>query len=74
MIYPTKYGINVSVEIIREADTDTAFVKVHAPLYIRKEWVMTFCYKSSIFSDCKILMDSSFQNEMIRSYGDRYER
>lgn len=40
MIYPTKYGLDVSVEILRDTETDTAQVKIYAPMYVNKEHVL----------------------------------
>ena len=70
MKYPIKYGYKVSVEIIRDLETDSAYVKVYAPMYMKKEWTFTFCYTSSHFSDYKILNDYNFITEMIKHYRD----
>lgn len=66
--YKTKYGLDVSVEIIRDNISDTAQVKVFAPLYVNKEWVMLHSYKSSQFTDNKILNDSDFHSVLSKHY------
>lgn len=68
MQYPTKYGVNVSVEIVRDIQNDIATVHVYAPLYIRKHWIMSHSYKSSEFSDYAILNDSDFISIMSKHY------
>jgi len=67
-VYKTEYGLNVSVEIIRDAETDNARVKVIAPMYMNKEWFMGHSYKASEFSDYEILRDHSFTTTMIEHY------
>jgi hypothetical protein len=64
----TSYGLDVSIEIERDIATDTASVIVHAPMYLKKRWVMPHCYKSSKFSDLKIINDSDFKTVMIKHY------
>ena len=64
----TEYGYKVSVEIVRDIETDTAYVKVIAPMYIVKEWTFTHSYKSSDFSDYEILKDRDFQKVMLNHY------
>jgi hypothetical protein len=68
MLHPTKYGINVSVEIVRDSETDTAHVHVHAPMYINKYWVLNHSYQSSAFTDSQILKDSDFVSVMYKHY------
>jgi len=68
MQHKTKFGLNVSVEIIRNNETDTAYVHVHAPMYMDKHWVMNHSYKSSAFSDHKILNDWDFVTVMSKHY------
>lgn len=62
--YKTNFGMDVSVQIIREENVK---VKVIAPLYMRKEWVMDHCY-STDFSDHQIMRDSDFLRVMSRAY------
>lgn len=66
---PVNYGYNVSVEIIRDILTDTATIKVHAPFYAVKSWILPTSYKSSDFLDLEILRDSSFCEIMRQHYG-----
>jgi hypothetical protein len=68
MIYETNYGYKVSVEILRDVETDTAHIKVYAPMYIKKEWIMSHCYASSMYSDFQILADRTFQSVMLQHY------
>ena len=63
---PVPYGLNVSVTIRREGDT--AFVDVHAPLYLNNFWTMPHCYADS-FSDWRILRDHNFITTMTNRYG-----
>ena len=65
--YPVPYGLDVSVSIRREGDT--AFVDVHAPMYLNKAWTMTHCYHSAHFTDRQILRDSAFIATLINHYG-----
>lgn len=64
----TPYGLNVSVEIVRDKDTDTARVDVYAPMYTRKLWTMPHCYKASQFTDSQIINDSDFHRVMLKHY------
>jgi hypothetical protein len=64
----TSYGCKVSVEIERDAETDTATVNVHAPLYIKKFWTMPHCYKASQFTDLQIINDSDFKRVMFSHF------
>ena len=66
MPYPVPYGLKVSVTIRRE--DDTAFVDVHAPLYLNKDWTLPHCY-SSKFTDGEILRDHNFSTVLINHYG-----
>jgi hypothetical protein len=68
MIYKTDFGYKVSVEILRDVETDSAHIKVHAPFYIKKEWVMGLSFTSSQFSDYEILRDRTFQTVMLQHY------
>lgn len=65
MLYKTKYGLDVSVELIRERDR--VEVKIISPLYMHKEWLMPHCY-SLEFSDYQILNDSYFNRVMINHF------
>lgn len=68
MIHHTTYGYKVSVEILRDTETNSATIKVHAPMYINKEWTFPQTYTSSQFSDSKILCDRHFQTVMLSHY------
>lgn len=68
MLHKTQFGLDVSVEILRDTETDTAKIKVHAPLYMQKEWFIAHCYKSSQFTDSQILKDCDFVSVMIKHY------
>ena len=67
-LHPTPYGLKVSVEIVRDTDTDTARVVVHAPLYVNKQWTMSHSYASSYYSDHDILNDRDFIAVMREHY------
>lgn len=69
MIYKTKYGIDVSVEILRNAEEDVAQVKVYAPMYINKEHILGISFTSSQFTDSQILKDRDFNRIMMAHYG-----
>lgn len=64
--HPVPYGVKVSVEIERKGNT--AWVHVHAPLYVRKHWTMPHQY-STQFTDGEILRDHTFQTVLINAYG-----
>lgn len=68
MKYNVKYGLNVSVEIIRDNISDNAQIKVYAPMYLNKEWIMKHSYKSSEFTDYQILNDSDFHSVLSKHY------
>ncbi len=68
MQYPVKFGHKISVEIIRNEKQDSATVKVIAPFYVNKEWIMPHSYKSSQFTDNQILNDSDFIRVMFSHY------
>jgi hypothetical protein len=68
MKHLTPYGLDISVEIVRDSETDTARVDVHAPLYMRKLWTMPHSYRASHFSDAQILKDSDFKRVMLTHY------
>ena len=67
MSYPVPYGLDVTVTIRREGDT--AFVDVHAPMYLRTNWTMPTCYADS-FTDAQILRDYHFITTLLNHYGD----
>ncbi len=69
MQHKTKYGLDVSVEIIRDIETDNARIKVLAPMYMKKEFFLGHSYKSSEFSDYQILNDSDFKRYMLSAFG-----
>lgn len=56
------YGLKVSVEIIRE--NGTAYVWVHAPLYMTKLFRLDMCYRSADFGDYDIINDRDFKKLM----------
>ncbi|MER2511282.1 MAG: hypothetical protein ABTQ25_02480 [Nitrosomonas ureae] len=64
--YKVPYGLDVSVTIRREGDS--AFVDVHAPMYLNKEWTMSHSYSSSEFTDYEILRDRDFVTTLIDHY------
>lgn len=66
--YPVPYGYKVSVSILRNPDTDTAVVLVHAPMYRRKSWRMTHSYQASAFTDAEILHDWNFVDVLNRHF------
>ena len=68
MQHKTKFGLDVSVEIFRDAETDAARVDVHAPLYMKKFWTMPHSYRASQFTDHQILEDSDFISVMCKHY------
>ena len=67
-IYPTSFGLNVSVQIVRDTEEDIAYVDVIAPMYINKQWRMGHSYTSSMFSDYQILKDNDFIRVMFSHY------
>lgn len=66
--YSTGFGYEVSVEIVRDVETDTAYVDVIAPCYKIKQWRMPHCYAASAFSDHQILCDGDFTRVMFQHY------
>jgi hypothetical protein len=68
MKIPVPFGIKVSVEISRDIETDTATVIVHAPIYKTKRWELSQSYKSSQFSDYKIINDCDFIRVMRKHF------
>ena len=68
MKIPVPFGFDVSVEISRDNQTDTARVIVHAPCYKTKRWEMSQSYKSSQFSDYKIINDCDFIRVMSKHF------
>lgn len=69
MSYKTEYGLDVSVEIIRDAETDNAQIKVYSPMYVKKEWILGLSFKSSEFTDSEILRDRDFKSVMLKHFG-----
>lgn len=63
-IYTVPYGIKVSVEIVRDSESDIARVFVIAPLYMRKRWEFEHCYSAKMFADDQIMIDSDFVRKM----------
>lgn len=68
-LIPVPYGLKVCVRILRK--DGLAFVEVHAPLYMRKKWIMSHCYDDAQFTDAKILNDSDFIRVMSAAFGRR---
>ena len=68
MKHPVPYGLLVTVSIRRE--DDTAFVDVHAPMYLNKEWTMSHSYHAPHFTDGAILRDYHFITTLINHYGE----
>ena len=68
MKIPVPFGFDVSVEISRDIETDTATVIIHAPIYKTKRWIMSNSYKSTQFSDHKIINDCDFVSTMLKHY------
>lgn len=62
------YGLKVSISLERDDVNQCNWITVHAPLYINKEWKLSFCY-SYDFSLGDILKDHNFQTVMLKSYG-----
>lgn len=62
--YAVPYGVNVSVEIVRDSEADIARIFVLAPLYMRKKWEFEHCYSDSMFTDDQIMKDSDFVRKM----------
>jgi hypothetical protein len=62
------FGFDVSVEIVRDIQNDSAKVNVHSPLSKDKVWAMPHSYKSSQFSDYQIINDSNFISVMIKRF------
>ena len=57
------YGLKVSVEIIRE--NGTAYVWVHAPLYMNNLFRFDMSYRSADFGDYDIINDRDFKRLML---------
>lgn len=68
MKYPVEFGYKVEVEIIRDEETDSATIKVYAPFYMKKEYVLGISFTSSQFTDSQILRDRDFQKAMLQRY------
>lgn len=68
MKHKTSFGLDVSVEIVRDAETDTARIDVHAPIYMCKLWTMPHSYRASQFTDAQILKDRDFVTTMCNHY------
>ena len=62
------FGFDVSVEIVRDIQNDSAKVNVHSPLSTNKVWTMPHSYKSSQFSDYQIINDASFISVMNKRF------
>jgi hypothetical protein len=68
MLHKTKFGLDVSIEIVRDSETDSAHVHVHAPIYKNKHWVMAHSYRASEFTDFQIINDADFVSVMCKHY------
>ena len=68
-MYPTKFGLNVSVSIQRDVENGFARVEVHAPMYKNKVWTMNHCYRAEDFTDAAILADYDFIKTLQQHYG-----
>ena len=68
MQHKTNYGLDVSVEIVRDPETDTAYVDVIAPIYVNKKWRMKHSYTASQFTDGEILRDHDFNTVLSKAY------
>ncbi len=62
------FGFDVSVEIVRDIQNDSAKVNVHSPLSKDKIWAMPHSYKASQFSDYQIINDSNFISVMNKRF------
>lgn len=62
------FGFDVSVEIVRDIQNDSAKVNVHSPLSKDKVWAMPHSYKSSQFSDYQIINDANFISVMNKRF------
>lgn len=65
--YPTNFGLDVSVQLIRDESKDIVRVKVLSPMYVEKEWFMDHSYSTS-FTDHQILNDSDFIRVMNQAF------
>lgn len=65
---PVTFGLDVSVVIRRETDTDTAFVDVLCPMYKAKKFTMPHSYRASHFTDAQIINDSDFIRVMFNHF------
>lgn len=67
-VYPTRYGLNVSVALVLDAETDTIHVDVIAPMYVNKRWRMKHSYRASHFTPAEILRDHDFNTVLTKAY------
>jgi hypothetical protein len=72
MKIPVPFGYKVSVEIVRDIETDTATVIVHAPMYKTTRLTIPHCYKSTQFSDYQIINDHDFISVMVKYFPQDY--
>ena len=68
MKIPVPFGLDVSVEISRDIETDNATVTVHAPMYKTKRWAIQHSYSSAQFSDYQIINDHDFISVMVKYF------
>lgn len=68
--HKTQFGTDVSIEILRDTDADTATVFVIAPIYKNKRWPLHHQYVSSQFTDSQILNDRDFIRVMTAAFKD----
>jgi len=69
MIYKTDYGYKVSVEVVRDTEEGSAYVRVIAPMYVRKEFLLVTSWSEQDFSDSQILGDTQFHKLMTQHFG-----
>ena len=69
MIYKTDYGYKVFVEVVRDTEKGLANVRVLAPMYVNKEFLLETSWTAQDFSDSQILGDDQFNKLMTRYFG-----
>ena len=69
MIYKTDYGYKVFVELVRDTEEGVTKVRVLAPMYVNKEFLLETCWSEQDFSDSQILGDEQFNKLMTQHFG-----
>jgi hypothetical protein len=69
VIYKTDYGYKVSVEVVRDTEEGSAHVRVLAPMYMNKEFLLVTSWSEQDFSDSQILGDTQFNKLMTQHFG-----